>query len=170
VLCSSELDILESNAGNNGYTGTLSQRNTSSGHCWADGTGVYGGGNTYGTGQSNTSPPNNFVGIVQDNNWHLFVYLHKNTGTNQGYIEVYYDNQLVTLYDITNPIITGVNEPTTGANAGWNWAELFYPYYLAISANFFAAGTNQASTFATSGNSATLLTPNLNIDYIRYLT
>lgn len=166
LLGSQELDQLECNAGNNGFTGNLSLRMTTSGHCFlSNDTQPFAGGDTYNGVGPTPGPAAN-----TDNNFHLFGYLHQSTGNGTGLIHVYYDNVLQTVFNLGGAdIITGSSEATTGAHAGWNWAELFQ-YHMIISACFFSgASPNQASTFATSGNSNTLLTPNLNVDWVRVL-
>jgi len=166
VQGSVELDQMETNAGNNNYVGNLSKRMTSSGHCWlASGPNPnpFNGGNTYGTGGVGSNVTN-FVETDLDNDFHLYGFMHVSTGSGTGYIEVYFDNVLQTLYTLPGRIVTGPNGQT-----GWNWAEI-YQYFMILSANYFNnSGANQASTFATSGNSATLLTPNVNVDWVRVL-
>lgn len=167
LLGSQELDWMEANAGNNLFTGILSERMTTSGHCFlSNNTQPFAGGDTY-NGVGPTPGP----AINTDNNFHLWGYLKQSTGNGSGLIHVYYDNVLQTIFSLGGAdIITGSAESTVAPGKGWNWAELFQ-YFGIISACFFSNSANtfgtQASTFATSGNSNTLITPNLNIDYYR---
>ena len=171
VQGSEEIDQLETFAGNAGYTGTLSKRMTAGGHCWlASGPNPnpYNGGGTYGTGQIGTNT-SGFVETDLDNEFHVWGMLKVSTGPGTGYIQIYFDRVLQTIYSYSNPLVTGLGgTPTSGGQPlGWAWADLFQ-YFMILSACYFNnSGPNQASTFATSGNSNTLRTPNVNVDWAR---
>lgn len=145
---SQELDQMESFAGNAGFTGNLSLRMTSSGHCFTTASQPFQGGNTY-----NGPVGGSGAAVNTDNNWHLMGYMKQSTGANTSNISIYWDNVLQSQFGLPTPLLGGPGgTPTTG----WNWAEIF-EYFYAISA-----------AYGSTGNSSTSVTGCMNIDYIQF--
>lgn len=109
-----ELDVEEEFCHNGGFN--LDGEITGGGHQWpsSGGNQVAAGGGDYGTLVNGT-----FNRLIFDSNYHVWDYLLVQTSSNTGYIQTYFDNQLLYIYNNGNPttkILTGV-----GGTAGFQW-------------------------------------------------
>jgi hypothetical protein len=119
-----EVDGFENFCGNYNYANS----NISfSGHEWdpTNGTDTASGGGSIGTVSNGA-----WAAIVADGNWHRYGVLWVSTGTGTGYIEMFYDDQLVVTYDRFAAGLGGQIPTGTGGWAGFESLESGAPLYM----------------------------------------
>jgi hypothetical protein len=119
-----EVDGFENFCGNYNYPNS---QISFSGHQWdpTDGTDVASGGGAIGTVSNGTFTP-----IAADGNWHRYGVLWVSTGAGTGYIEMYYDNQLLVTYDRFAAGLGGQIPTGAGGWSGFQTLESGAPLYM----------------------------------------